>query len=440
MARSLNVHKIINSARTGLKARAVDRSRAKAAETGTLAGRARHWIAGIITGSANNDPAAITAYSIAGASTGYTQLWLMFLATPMLIAVQAMCARIGDVTHRGLGEVIRENFPKPIAYLVITLLIITTTLTIGADLIGIGTAFELVTGLRFLLWVVPVALVIWLLVLFTHFETFTRYLAFIAVVFLGYIVSAILSKPDWGLVLHNLVLPPISLQNGYVISAVAILGATFTPPLFFWQAKEEIEETGTNKIEKAQKQEKLIAPGFIFGQLITMFIMISTAAVLYTHHQTIQLATDAAKALEPLAGPAARYLFAIGIIGSGFMAIPVLASSVGYMVAELFGWRQKLSEKVDAARGFYIVITVALFVGVEIAIAGLNPIQVMYYSQVLAGAVSPFVLLMLLIISNRKKIMGPFTNGLFTNIFGFLGFGVMSISTILLVYSFLGPK
>lgn len=404
-----------------------------AAARAPLRARVRSALAGIISGGAGNDPASITTYSIAGAQTGYSQLWLMVLSAPMLIAVQSICARIGDVTHKGIATVLREHYPKPLAYLMITVLIINTVLIIGADLIAMGSGFQLILGGNFILYVVPVATAIWLLVLFTHFETFARYMGWIVIIFMAYIVSAVLAHPHWGDVAKNIVLPQIHFNFTYVSLAVGILGATFTPPLFFWQAEAEIEDKEGNSRARAKIQDQLVAPGLIFGQVITLFIMIATAATLFQHHQTIQTAADAAKALEPFAGPAARYLFAIGLIGAGLVAIPVLASSAGYMVAELFGWKQSLSETVDAAKGFYIVITLALFVGVELAISGFDPVQAMFDSQVLTGVVGPFILALVLIISNRKSIMGKYTNRKFDNIFGGLALLVLSGSSILLL-------
>jgi Mn2+/Fe2+ NRAMP family transporter len=310
---------------------------------------------------------------------------------------------------------------------------------IGADLIGIGTAFTLITSIKFIIWIVPVATAIWLLVLFTRFETFTRYLGAVVIIFLAYIVSAIFAHPSWGQVVKDIALPPIQLKFTYLSAAVGILGATFTPPLFFWQAKQEVEEDG-NTIERARKQNRLMAPGFIFGQLVTLFIMIATAATLYQHHQQIKTAADAARALEPFAGPAAKYLFAIGLIGSGLMAIPVLASSAGYMVAETFGWKQSLSDDVDSAKGFYIVITLALFLGVEIAISGLDPIQVMFFSQVLAGFIGPFILVMVLIVANKRRIMGDHTNKAFDNIFSILAVVILAVSAILMIVQSLAVK
>lgn len=395
--------------------------------------RIKSLVAGIIAGSADNDPAAITTYSVAGASTGYSQIWLMVLATPMLIAVQSICARIGDVTSKGLAAVIKDNFPKPIAYISILIIFITTLITIGADLAGVGAAFHLVFGFDNSLWIVPVALAIWFMVLFANFEVITKYLSFFVIFFFSYIISAFLSHPNWGQVAKSFVIPQISFQYNYLTSAVGILGATLTPTLFFWQTKEEVEEKGTDKVKKARHTDLMLAPGFIFGQLIAVFIMIATAATLYVHHIQINTAADAAKSLEPLAGTFAKYLFAFGLIGSGFMAVPVLAASAGYMVAEAFSWRQSLSDKIDSAKGFYIVITLALFVGVEIAVSGIDPIKALFFSQALGGVVGPIFMILLLIIANRKKIMGEYTNRWFDNIFGGLALLVMAGSSILLL-------
>lgn len=394
--------------------------------------RVKSLIAGIISGSADNDPAAITTYSIGGATTGYAQIWLMVLATPMLIAVQSMCARIGDVTQEGLGSVIKQNFPKPIAYITIFILLITTIIAIGADLAGVGAAFELMFNIRLALWIVPVALVIWLFVLFGNYESITKYLSVIVLFFVTYIISAFLSRPNWGEVVRSFVIPTVQLNIDFLTSAVGILGATLTPTLFFWQAQEEVEEKGTDKVRKARHTNLLLAPGFIFGQFVTVFIIIATAATLFTHHIQINSAADAAKALAPIAGASAKYLFAIGIIGAGFVSVPVMAASAGYMVAELFNWRQSLSEEIDRAKGFYIIITLALFTGVEIAISGIDPIQALFYSQMLAGIVGPLLILLLLILANRKDVMGEYTNHWFDNIFGIIALIVMVGSVVLL--------
>ncbi len=399
--------------------------------------RLRKFVGGIIAGNADNDPAGITTYSVAGATTGYSQLWLMVLAAPMLIAVQSMCARIGNVTRQGLGAVIKQQFPKPVAYLTIFVLLVSTIVAIGADLAGMGAAFQLVFHVPLRLWIVPVALLIWLVVLFTKFESITKYLLAVVVFYFAYVVSALMSRPDWAEVGTHLFVPTVDFNVDSLQSAVGILGATLTPTVFFWQAESEIEESETGKArrKKAHRMNLVLAPGFIYAQAIVIFIIIATAATLHKNHIEIKSAVDAARALEPLAGPFAKYLFAVGIIGAGLMAVPVMAASAGYMVAELFNWRQSLSDEIDRAKGFYIVITLALFIGVEIAISGIDPIKALFYSQMFAGFVSPVLVLLLMVMANRKSVMGRFTNTLFDNVFGAVCLVVMLGTVILLVVS-----
>lgn len=402
-------------------------------EKKTFRERFETYLAGLVAGSAENDPAAVTTYSVAGATTGLAQIWLMVLATPMLIAVQAMCARIGNITRKGLTEVLLDNFPALLVYLSVFLLLITTIIMIGADMIGVSSAFELVTGVPMHLWIVPVALVVWFAVLFSPFKKLQVYLGILSVAFLSYFFDAVLARPNWLEIAKAFFIPTIQMNPSFMLSALAILGATFTPPLFFWQAKEEVEEepaTRSKQLWRAKKANRLLAPGFIFAQAMTVFIMISTAAVLFTHHKEIKTAADAAKALEPFLGPAARYVFAAGIIGAGLVAIPVLSASAGYMVAEAFHWRQSLSEKIDSAKGFYIIITLSLFVGVEIALTDINPVQAMYYSQALAGLTGPVLMALLLIVANRKRVMGRLTNGWFENLFGGLALVILTVLAV----------
>lgn len=398
----------------------------------TLRSRAATYLAGIVSGSADNDPAGVTTYSVAGAATGLSLIWLMVLATPMMIAVQGMCARIGDVTEKGLATVLDENFPKPLVYLVEFLLVINSIAVIGADLIGVSAALQLITGIKYTLWIVPVSLVVWFSVLFTRFEVLERVIGLLTLIFLAYIVSAVLAKPDWLQVAKSFVIPTIQFKRDFLFNAVAILGATFTPPLFFWQAKEEVEDEKSEprgqQLQRARHVNRSIAPGFIFGQAITVFIMISTATVLFTHHKTVQTAADAAAALKPFAGPYAEVLFAVGIIGAGLVAIPVLSASAGYMVAETFHWKNSLSDKIDSAKGLYVMITLALFAGAEIALSGIDPIQAMFYSQAMGGFVGPVLLLFVLILANRKRVMGEQTNRWFSNLFGGLALLVMVAS------------
>jgi NRAMP (natural resistance-associated macrophage protein)-like metal ion transporter len=356
----------------------------------------------------------------------------MVISTPMMVAVQGMCARIGDVTEKGLATVLRENFPRWLVYLVEFLLVANAIAMIGADLIGVSSAVQLITGIKYTLWIVPVSMIVWFAVLFTRFQVLERVIGLLTLVFLAYFVSAVLAKPNWLDVIKAFVLPTIQMNRDFLFNAVGVLGATFTPPLFFWQAKEEVEdqkdEPRPEQLWRARRVTRSIAPGFIFSQLITVFIMISTATVLFTHHKMVKTAADAAAALRPVAGPYAEVLFAVGIIGAGLVSIPVLAASTGYMVAETFQWKDSLSDKIDAAKGFYVVITLALFAGAEIALTGIDPVSAMFYSQAMGGFVGPVLLTLLMIIANRKRVMGKQTNGWFSNLFGVLSLVVLIAS------------
>lgn len=400
----------------------------------------RRWVPGIITGGADNDPAGIATYSISGAQFGYQQLWLLILSTPMLIAVQAMCARLGDVKRQGLMTIIKEHYSPFFMFVGAAILIVANTATIGADLAAMADVIGLVTKTSYLLWIVPISIVMWYIIVFKNYRVIEKYLFFLTFIFLSYIISGILAKPNWGLVLHDIFLPKINVSPSYLIAALGLMGTTITPYLFFWQTKQEVEEhrhvRESNIVIK--KEDSILAPGFIYSNVISFFIIISTASVL-SNHSGISIATagDAARALEPFAGPFAKYLFAIGIIGSGLLAIPVLSASTAYAVAETFGWSDSLSDKVNQAKGFYGVLTLSILIGIGIAISGISPIKALFYSQVLDGMLGPVLILLILILCNDKKIMGRNVNGFFDNFFGFLSAGIMLFGTVGLFWQIL---
>lgn len=391
-------------------------------------GYIRKTAPGLITGGADNDPAGISTYSVAGASYGYQQLWVMVLATPLLIAVQSMCARLGDVTKKGLARLMREHFPKPVAILAVVILVVANIATIGADLAGMGAAMELVTGIPLWAWIVPFGLLIWYIIVFKSYRTVQRMLLWLILAFLAYIVSAILAHPDWSDVLKNLVVPSIHFTPGYFAAAVGLLGTTITPYLFFWQTKEEIEEH--HRVQDAKHEDRNLMPGFIFSNLISVFIMIATGAVLFSNGHDIHTAADAAQALEPLAGRAASLLFAVGLVGAGLLAIPVLAASTAYVVADNLGWKNSLNDTVHHERGFYAVLTSAIFVGAIIALSGVDPISALFYSQVVVGVMAPFLVILIIKLSNSRKVMGEYVSGWFDNVFGWLAVAVMAAASL----------
>jgi Mn2+/Fe2+ NRAMP family transporter len=296
-------------------------------------------------------------------------------------------------------------------------------------------SLELVTTVALKYWVLPITIFVWYLVLFNNYKVISKFLLGMVVFFLAYIFAAILARPNWSEVFQGLFSPSLAVMNkDYFIAALAILGTTITPYLFFWQVKEEVEDRISIKVakEEAKHEDLILAPGFIFSQLIAIFIIIATGATLFQSGVEIKTAADAARALAPIAGPAASWLFALGIIGAGLLALPILSASTAYVVAESFGWKhESLNNKVWHAKGFYAVITLSLLAGVGLLIADIDPIKSLYYSQVLAGTLAPFLLVLILILANRKKLMGNFRNGWFDNFFGTLAILVLSISALL---------
>jgi len=389
---------------------------------------------GIITGASDNDPAGIASYSISGAQFGYQQLWLMVLAIPLLIAVQSMCARIGDVKKKGLSSLFKENFHPSIAWFATLGLIFANVFTIGADIVAMGSVLQLVSGIDYRIWVVPITLLIAYIVIFRSFKFLEKYFKYLTLFFFSYILAAFFAKPDWLDVLKNIFTPSIlSMSNEFWLAAVAILGTTITPYLFYWETKEKIEEkeNRSDSLEDAKREDYYNAPGFIFSQMITLFIMIATGATLFAHGIQINSAAEAASALEPFAGSLSKWLFTIGILGSGFLAIPILSASTGYVVADTAGWTDSLDSKLKNAKGFYITIILSLLAGIVVVIFGIDPIRALFYSQVVNGILGPFLIILILILANRKKVMKNFTNGWFDNIFGILAVIIMTTAVLL---------
>lgn len=383
---------------------------------------------GIISGAADNDPSGIATYSIAGARFGYSQNFLMVLATPMLIAVQAMSGRIGAVKGKGLAAVFSEFLPKKLVYAIVISLSFANIFTLAADISGMSNVASLVLPLPDKFLAVIFSLLAWYLVLFKSFKELQKYFLWLVVFFLSYIPAAVLAKPDWFEVLSFTFIPRINFSLPFILSALATMGTTITPFLFFWQAKEEVEFHHSKKfsLSFAKVEGRSLAPGMIFSQIITIFIIVASGSVLYKNGITsIESAADAARALEPFAGPWAVYLFAAGVVGSGLLAIPVLASTTAYAVSEIFGWRDSLWDKIGSAKRFYAVITLTIFVSLSISLLPINPIKMLFYSQVINGVLSPFLIIALLYLCNSKKVMGKETNGFFDNFFGGLSVLVM---------------
>jgi Mn2+/Fe2+ NRAMP family transporter len=387
---------------------------------------------GIITGGADNDPSGITSYSIVGATAGYTQNWLMLVATPMLVAVIEMSARAANVTKTDLATLLRTSFGRAIATPAVLLMVIPSVITMGADLLAMAAAFQLLTGVRYIYSVVPMAAVMAFVTIFLDYRTVSRYLLWL-VGFLGmYIVAAFLARPNWLDVLRSTLIPQISLSPDYVIAAVAMLGTTITPYLLFWQTSGEVEEK--RGVQNLSRVNVDITAGVVWSNLTAFFIIVATGAVLYNHHTHIRTAADAARALEPFVGPYATVIFAVGIIGAGLLAIPVLAAASAFGVAGLAGWRRGLGRNPRNAPQFYVVIGLAFLVAMELAVSAVDPVKALFYSQVLNGLIAPVIIVLLVLVTSSRKVMGDFANGVLSNVFGVATAVVMTLADLALVY------
>ena len=390
---------------------------------------------GFLAGMAGNDASAVASYSIDGATAGYGHLWLMLLSTPLYQAVQYACAKIGRITQKGLAEILREHYSPWVAASASLVLIVANIALIAADLVAISSGLQLITGLNWLWFVTPTAFLLWFLTVYESFETIKKIFIVMSLVFVVYIVTAIFAKANWGAVLLNTFIPHISFSFATVSSAVALLGATISPYNIFWQVKGEEEEARAGSMKQQMHGAALdIAIGVISGNLIAYFIIVSTAATLFTHHKSIATAADAALALQPLLGPFGKYLFAIGLIGAGFIAIPVLLAGASYAVSGTFGWPAGLSRKPWQSEGFYLILTLALIVSVVIALLHIDPIQLIFWANVLGGVLAPILVIYLLIVGNNRKIMGKRRLGRLTNIGLVITILVMVAAACLLFY------
>ena len=387
---------------------------------------------GVITGGADNDPSGIASYSIIGATAGFAQNWLLLLATPMLIAVIQMSAKVANVTKSDLATVLRTTFGARIATPAVLLMVIPSVITMGADLLAMAAALQLITGVRYIYWVVPMAAIMAVVTIFLDYRVVSRYMLGLVAFLATYIVAAFLAKPDWLDVVRSTFVPQVSLTPGYMLAAVAMLGTTITPYLFFWQTSGEVEEK--RGVQQLTRTNLDITVGIIWSNLTAFFVIVATGAVLFSHQTQIRTAADAARALEPFAGHYAPDIFAVGIIGAGLLAIPVLAASSAFGIAGLAGWRRGLGRNPKNAPQFYIVIGLAFLVAMELAVSSVDPVKALFYSQVLNGLVAPVMIILMLVLTSSRKLMGDFVNGWLTNAIGLAAAVVMVLADVALSY------
>jgi len=393
---------------------------------------------GFLSGMAGNDATALTTYAIDGARAGYGHLWLMVLATPMYQAVQFSCAKIGRITQKGLSDILREHYGLWVALLATLVLVIANVALIAGDLVAIGSGLDLITGLPWVWFVIPVAALLWYLTVYHSFESIIKLFSILSLAFVTYLITALFSDPNWGVVLLRTFVPQVSFDFSSLSAAVALLGATISPYSMFWQAHGEKEQPRAGSLTRQVRGAALdVASGVISGNLVAYFVIVTTAATLFTHHQSINTAADAAQALEPLLGPFAKYLFAIGLIGAGFIAIPVLLASTSYAVAGAFGWPSGLSQKLWQCKEFYLILTGTLIVGVVVALLHFNPIQLIFYANVLVGVLAPILVIYVMMVGNNRTIMQNKPLGLVTNLFLVVTVVVLVAADLLFFYGLL---
>lgn len=395
---------------------------------------------GLITGASDDDPSGIATYSQAGARFGTSFLWTAILTYPLMIALQEMCARIGLVTRSGLMATIKKFYPKPVVYLILLVSFPSITLNIGADIAGMGAVgnllFPAVPPYAFSVvftFLLMYATIVW------SYRKIATVLKWLCLTLLTYILIPFFAETPWRQVALDTFIPHLEWNKDYLLIFVGILGTTVSPYLFFWQASMEVEEENEKHlvVDKTMISEMNtdVKAGLLLTNLVFYFILLASGTVLYQSGiREINTVDDAAIALKPLAGNAAYLLFALGVLGTGFLAIPVLAGSLSYMLAETFNWEEGMNKKFHEAKGFYITLIVSLLVGLSIHYMGISPVKALLYTAVLYGLIAPVVIALVLHICNNKKIMGEYRNRFWSNFWGVVTLVIMTGAGILLIW------
>jgi len=395
---------------------------------------------GLITGASDDDPSGIGTYSSVGAMFGLSILWMAAWLLPVMLAVQEVCARIGIVTNKGLTKVLSARFSKKIVGGIVLLLIIANVVNIGADLGAMAASLEMLTGINFLAASFLFALVIVFLEIFFKYHTYVKFLKWLTLAVIAYVIAGFLVHPNWKEVFDFAFIPKMEFNEKFIFAMVAVFGTTVTPYLFFWQTSEEVEENKLlgykNKKEsihcRISHMRTDVGTGMILANVVFFFIILTTAQVFFKNGIfTINSAQEAALALRPLAGNNAYLLFALGIIGTGMLAIPILAGSGAYALSEVMKWREGLELKFSRAKGFYLVIALSILVGLALNFFRINPIAALYYSAYLNGIIALPLLIVIMLIGNDKRIMGKETHPGWVKIFGWLAVIFMSLALVL---------
>lgn len=401
---------------------------------------------GLITGAADDDPSGISTYSVAGAATGYSMLWLTLISTPMMSVIQGMCSRISMVTGEGIAAIMRKRLPAFLSYGLAGLVVVANTFNVGADIGGMADAARLVVpvpveALVFLFGIALIAAQIWL-----PYAWIARVFKWLTLALFAYVVTAFVVHPPWAQVLAAFAVPHLRFNAGWLSTMVGVLGTTITPYLFYWQSSlmvEEEREAGRTTIAARRgTDEKAVGAmhadvntGMIYSNVVAFFIIVTTASTLGAHGKAnIATAQQAAEALRPLAGPVAELLFALGMVGTGMLAVPVLATSSAYVAAQTFRFREGLSEPFHRASRFYFVIVAGILIGIAMNLLHVDAIKALFWSAVLNGvAAVPLIAVVVWLASNRR-IMGEWTSSPLARAWGWATFALMGGATIAMFY------
>ena len=397
---------------------------------------------GLVTGASDDDPSGIATYSQAGAAFGLSTLWTSIVAFPLMAAIQKMCARIGLVTNQGLTGALKSHYPRPILYLMLIFSFPAIVMNIGADIAGMGAVGNLLfPSIDATFFSVFFTILLLGLIIYLPYTQIASILKYLCIVILVYFIVPFLYKQDLVEIAKSTFIPTIKFDKDFIAIIVGILGTTISPYLFFWQASVEVEEM-KHKKRHVMVNKKIIDEmnqdvdfGMTVSGFVMYFIILTTGTVLYQGgiHQ-IDTVEQAAMALKPLAGNLAYLLFAVGVIGTGLIAIPVLSGSLSYIFTETFGWEQGLDKKYHQAKGFYSIIAISLLLGLSLNYVGISPMKALIYTAILYGLTAPVLIGMILHISNNKEIMGENVNGLTANILGFTALIIMTLAAGTLIY------
>jgi len=395
---------------------------------------------GLITGASDDDPSGIATYSQAGAQFGSKLLWTAIATYPLIISIQEMCARIGLVTRTGLMGTIKKYYPRYVLYAILLVCFPSIILNIGADIAGMGAVGNLLFPKvpAFIFSILFTGLLIYTIVVW-NYRKIATVLKWLCISLFCYILIPFFTHTQWRSVLKNTFIPSLEWNADYLLSLVGILGTTISPYLFFWQAAMEVEEENEQQVvvdkQIIEEMQTDVKGGLLLTNVVFYFIILTTGTVLFgAGIHKIDTVEQAAKALQPVAGNLSYALFSIGVLGTGFLAVPVLGGSLSYMLAETFNWEEGMNKKFHEAKGFYITLIASLIIALGILFIGISPIRALIYTAVLYGIIAPVLIVLILLICNNKKIMGRYVNNRWLNISGVVTFLVMLFASAALLW------